>query len=183
VFEPWTCDGQGACVKGTTQDCGNYACDGTAKACKTTCSGDSDCATGSGCNTSTGECAAQSSSCQDAYTVKQANGQVQSCSPYKCVGGGCQQQCTTKSDCAPGYTCTGSVCVAVPDGGSDAGTDAGTGGSTGTGGKSGGGSSDDSGGCGCSVPRRSSDASMLVLGLGLAVLTARRRRPSGRRAA
>ncbi len=174
VFEPWTCDGQGSCVKGTSQDCGSYACDATANACKTTCSGDGDCATGSKCNTSTGQCAQQGTTCKDPYTVKQANGQEQSCEPYKCVAGACQQQCTTDDDCAPGNGCNASnACVPSSDGGGSGGADGGTG----TGGKAGGASGEatDDGGCGCSVPAERSSEPFAALVALLAAAGARRR--------
>jgi alpha-tubulin suppressor-like RCC1 family protein len=42
------CNGAGACVTGTAQLCGNYAC--TATGCKVKCTGDGDCAPGFACN-------------------------------------------------------------------------------------------------------------------------------------
>jgi len=48
--------------------------------------------------------------------VKQPNGQTQSCMPYKCVGGSCQNVCSTGGDCGPGYVCNASVgiCIKTP---------------------------------------------------------------------
>ncbi len=170
VFQPKVCDGQGGCVDGQSKDCGNYACDATAGACKTSCKSDTDCASGSSCNTTTGQCAAQSSTCKNATTVQQANGQEQSCEPYRCVAGACQQQCSSSSDCAPGYDCQSSQCVPAPDAGSDAGNPS-----------SGAASSNNTGGCGCSVPHRSGPTPLFALG-GLLFVVFERRRRSSRKA-
>lgn len=188
-----TCDGTGSCTLPATSNCAPYGCDSVAGTCKTSCAGDTDCSQGATCNTTTGQCTTGAATCLDATTLKLANGQTQSCAPYKCVGGACQQQCSTPSDCATGYVCQGNACVAQ-DGGTDAGT-GGTGGTGGSGGSSSGGSdaggastggsstggkksdsSGDDGGCGCRVPAReqSSGAAWLVA-LGLAAAMRRRR--------
>lgn len=198
VYQPKVCDGQGTCVAGQSQDCGNYACDSTAGACKTKCQSDSDCASGSSCNTTTGQCAALTATCKDAYTVIQANGQEESCEPYKCVAGVCQQQCSTSNDCAPGYKCQGSQCLPVPDAGSDSGSDSGTDSGTDSGSDSGNSATDSgsdsgtgsgahstsnrTGGCGCGVPGGSERAPLFALsGLLLIAFDRRRRRSSARR--
>jgi len=184
-----SCDGTGSCTVPATKNCAPYACDSATGACKTTCAATADCSQGATCDSTTGQCTTASATCQDAYTVKLANGQTQSCSPYKCVGGACQQQCATSGDCAPGYECQGTACVPT--------SDAGTGGGSGTGGASSGGSSSggsssggaagsggqkpssnagDDGGCGCRVAgeRRSDGALLLLIALG-ATLGRRRR--------
>jgi hypothetical protein len=38
-----TCDGAGTCVAGATTDCGAYACDPVAQACKSSCTSNADC--------------------------------------------------------------------------------------------------------------------------------------------
>jgi len=184
-----TCDGSGSCTLPATANCAPYGCDSAAGSCKTSCASDTDCSQGATCNTTNNQCTTAAATCLDSTTVKLPNGQTQSCSPYKCVGGACQQQCTTTNDCASGYTCQGTACVA-DDGGTDGGGGgSGTGGSgtggSGTGGSGTGGSgtggkksdsSGDDGGCGCRVPAReqgSGYAWLAALALGAAL---RRRR-------
>lgn len=175
------CDGVGTCTIPNTSNCAPYTCDTATTACTTSCASDAQCAQGSTCDVTTGKCAASAATCVDSATVKLPNGQTQSCAPYKCVAGGCQQQCTADSDCVAGYQCEAPLCLPT--------SDAGTGGTTASGGASGtgatgtggeGGSKADSGGddggCGCEIPRRGAPpASALALGL-LAILAARRRR-------
>ncbi|MBI3206792.1 MAG: hypothetical protein IT377_31635 [Polyangiaceae bacterium] len=167
-----TCDGAGLCSLLPTQNCLPYACKAATGVCASTCASDTDCAQGAKCDTNTGKCAVTSATCKDATTVLQPNGQSESCVPYKCVGGACQQQCASGSDCAPGYTCQGNACVSA-DGGIDSGVggSSGAGGSGAAGGSSGGASAGgtssgggagkkadgggDDGGCGCRVPAKS----------------------------
>jgi MYXO-CTERM domain-containing protein len=155
---PGTCDSSGGCSVGVPKSCAPYACsDG---ACKSTCASDGDCAAGAICDTNKGLCAVSGATCTDAFTVKLPNGQTQSCSPYKCVGGACQQQCVDGNDCAAGYDCVASSCVpkdggAGGSGGGSAGS-AGSGGATAdagpdAGGATSGGEGSDEGGCGCRV--------------------------------
>lgn len=96
--------------------CTPYDCDEPAGVCRQECQYNGQCAQGSLCDTSTGLCAVASSRCEDAFTVKQPNGQAQSCMPYKCVGGSCQNVCSTGGDCGPGYACNASVgvCIKTP---------------------------------------------------------------------
>lgn len=148
------CDGAGLCAVPATQNCAPYTCNAQALACATTCASDTDCAQGAICNTSTGKCAAASATCKDTTTVQLPNGQTEACIPYRCVGGACQQQCSSGSDCAPGYDCQGNACV-LHEAGADSGSGgAGTGGADAGPAKKNGGASDD-GGCGCRVPQRS----------------------------
>ncbi|MCC6903570.1 MAG: FG-GAP repeat protein [Polyangiaceae bacterium] len=186
---PGSCDGNGSCALPATKNCVPYGCDTTAGACKTTCASNTDCSQGATCDTNTGQCTTGSATCVDAFTVKQANGQTQSCSPYKCVAGACQQQCSTASDCAKGYDCEQSACV-VAEGGADAGTggsggsDAGGTGGSATGGKASGGDSSDEGGCGCHVPTEGSRSTTPWLAaLALAAAAVRRRVTPRRRPA
>jgi hypothetical protein len=191
-----TCDSAGSCAIPATKNCLPYSCQSSSGDCLTSCAGDTDCAQGATCDTSTGKCAIANATCEDSYTVKLPNGQTQSCEPYKCVGGACQQQCSTSNDCATGYDCQGSSCVAVDAGtggsagagaggtsgsGATGGVDAGGGpsggaaGSPATGGKSSSGSND-SGGCGCRTAGRTpGDAPLLLLLAALGVVSRRRR--------
>ena len=60
TFTPTTtCDGNGACTIVTSQDCGGFQC--VTAGCPKTCTVNSDCGTGSYCDTSTGKCAATKS--------------------------------------------------------------------------------------------------------------------------
>lgn len=163
------CDGAGACSVPNTANCAPYTCDTATTSCHKTCGSDAQCAQGAVCDTTTGKCAGASATCADATTVKLPSGQTQSCEPYKCVGGACQQQCAKDGDCADGYLCDAPLCVAQSDAGS--GGSAGTGGgagtagsSAGTGGKTGASGGDD-GGCGCRTPRRGAGGSAALVAL------------------
>ena len=180
------CDGVGSCALPATKNCAPYGCGAATGTCKSSCASNPDCSQGATCDTSTGQCTTGSATCVDATTVKLANGQTESCAPYKCVAGACQQQCASPNDCASGYVCVGSACVTQ-----DAGSDSGSGGSGGSGGSSTGGSATggtkssgaaDDGGCGCRVPahERGSGAQWLVA---LALAAAFHRRARARHAA
>lgn len=191
-----TCDGVGLCAVPTTKNCLPYGCNAATGSCNATCASDGDCAQGAKCDTTQGKCAVTTATCSDAFTVLLPNGQSQSCSPYKCVGGACQQQCGSSNDCATGYTCQGTACVA-----DEAGSDSGVGGTGGQGGSSTGGNSTggsstggsstggkksdsggDDGGCGCRVPSSGGGTSAAWLGA-LALAALRRRRARGVRPA
>lgn len=106
----------GSCPVWFRFPCSPYGCDEAAGLCKGVCSSNADCAQGALCDTLTGLCASASSACADAYTVRMPNGQIQSCMPYKCVGGACQNVCSLPGECGPGYACnvgTG-LCVQAP---------------------------------------------------------------------
>ncbi len=189
---PGTCDSAGGCSVPVPKSCAPYAC--SAGACKLTCANDGDCAAGATCDTNKGLCAVSGATCTDAFTVKQPNGQTQSCSPYKCVGGACQQQCVNGNDCATGYDCVASSCV--PKDGGAGGSGGGTAGSAGSAGSGGatsdagpdaggatsGGEGSDEGGCGCKLagatPARLGPT--WLSGLVIAALGWRRRRSRAR---
>lgn len=177
-----TCDGTGSCSVPATQNCVPYACDAAAGTCKTSCASDADCGQGAKCDTASGKCAVTSATCKDEHTVLLPNGQEQSCEPYKCVGGACQQQCTSDTDCASGFECNAPSCVPVQDsgtsgaggGGGIAGSTDGGAGAAGSGGASSGG---DDGGCGCRVAgTRDARHGEAGFGLILLLLALRRRR-------
>lgn len=184
------CDGTGKCAAGSSSPCSPYGCDTGTGVCRSSCSSNADCSQGSVCDTLSGKCASATNQCKDAFTVEMPNGTTQSCSPYKCVAGKCQQQCSVPGDCAPGYECQGKVCVEVVDGGGGSGGASGgsgggttTGGSAGsaagaTGGASGGSASSGGadGGCGCRTIESRSSRGGLALLLVLAGLVASRRR-------
>jgi hypothetical protein len=105
------CNGD-ACEHLLNAPCAPYGCDAKAEWCAASCVTDKDCAEGSVCATTTGKCAWMPTRCTDAFTIRSANGQTQSCAPYKCLANACQQQCVTSGDCASGYVCQdGVACV------------------------------------------------------------------------
>src|SRR5581483_1866233 len=95
--------------------CGAYACGPTA--CKTTCASDADCAQGNTCDVATSKCVS-GATCDGDHTVTGANGEKQDCSPYKCSQtGGCEQQCTSVTDCVSPDVCDETQrCVAPASG-------------------------------------------------------------------
>jgi len=175
-----TCDGTGKCAPSTSDPCSPFGCNASTGVCNKSCSSASDCAQGGLCDTTTGNCTVASTTCEDAYTVKLANGQTQSCSPYKCVGGKCQQQCSTSGDCAPGFACSGKSCLPESDSGTGGGAATGGTGGASSGGVGGSGASQaapssDDGGCGCRLAgRRGSQTGAWLLVL-FAALWLRRR--------
>jgi hypothetical protein len=54
-----TCNGSGTCVDMGTQDCSPYSCGDNA--CRTNCTSNADCDSGSTCNVSTGTCVSSAS--------------------------------------------------------------------------------------------------------------------------
>jgi hypothetical protein len=102
--QPFSCDGQGACVQAAPIACGNYACGDTG--CKKTCTVNDDCATGFICQdsacipTPNGQCS------EDKSRVLDAVGKfVKDCSPYFCVNGQCSASCVATTDCQIGFVC------------------------------------------------------------------------------
>ena len=86
--------------------CNPYGCEAASGMCRAGCVSDTDCSQGGACDTTTGLCAAMTSICLDALTVRNANGQTQSCIPYKCYGAGiCRSSCSDTHDCSSGFNC------------------------------------------------------------------------------
>lgn len=163
VLKAVRCNSQGACVADQARDCGAYACDAETANCKSSCETNADCATGSRCNPGTSQCAPSDATCSDAYTLQEVDGTSTSCAPYECSAGVCRDDCGDDGDCAEGYSCLGSKCVAVGDAGS-----AGAG--------AGGGSVESNSGCGCRTVGGSQRAPTGWLALGLLGVTLARRR-------
>ena len=161
------CDGAGQCASARTQSCVPFGCDPIARACIRTCIKDGDCAAGAMCDIGSGKCAVAGNTCKDAFTVVSPNGSQTSCAPYRCVAGGCQQQCVSDGDCSEGYVCRGSACVR-PDGGLGGLPDAGLAG----------GAKEGKSGCGCAIVSHSLPglASQIVLLMGAVSVLLRRRR-------
>ena len=93
--------------------CAPYNCDEAAGLCRAFCQSDAECAQGSQCDTTTGMCAMVSARCVDSTTVKMPNGQTESCTPYKCLGGSCRNVCATKNDCTSGFSCNTSAAACL----------------------------------------------------------------------
>jgi len=96
------CDGAGACAKPITRACDAYEC-GPA-ACKTQCDGDADCASGNQCDLVSRKCVL-AATCSDDHTVKSPDGNSKDCTPFRCVGSRCAEECTSSDSCVAGYAC------------------------------------------------------------------------------
>lgn len=96
---------QGQCQAWFRVPCDPYGCDAKSGMCRNACASDAQCGQGSKCNTNTGMCTSAPPACADAVTVKSANGQSESCLPYKCRAGACRESCDGSSDCASGHSC------------------------------------------------------------------------------
>ncbi len=94
--------------------CNPYTCDANSKSCALACISSAECAQGASCDTVSGRCATVNSTCVDTFAIGTANGQIVSCSPYKCLNGMCQQQCVFDYDCSDGFKCSSSHCVVSP---------------------------------------------------------------------
>ncbi len=106
---PAACDGKGNCPAADTKPCEPYTCGATA--CKTTCTTDTDCASGGHCQQ--GNCVS-GTTCKDTTTSVDPAGNTTDCSPYLCASGVCPKQCTSSDDCISGYICDPSNKTCVP---------------------------------------------------------------------
>lgn len=107
---PRACDGKGACAPAETKPCDPYACDGNR--CRTTCRSDFDCKSGVPCDVITHECKG-GATCDGDHTI--SGGETKKdCSPYKCSGSRCLEQCSGSDQCVAGFVCdpTTKLCVA-----------------------------------------------------------------------
>ncbi len=148
------CDGEGSCGAPKKTTCGGYACGDDR--CRTTCTSNADCDPKFACNKSSGKCEPANAACSDDLRSSiPADGSAPTpCLAYLCekATGACHSSCTSSEQCAPGYACADSACVATP-------TDAG----------------EADGGCALGSPRQAS-RSLIAAVLGLAALGAWRRR-------
>jgi hypothetical protein len=148
-----TCDGLGACVEGTPQDCNGYAC-GSDGACKLRCEGDEDCTDGRTC-AADGTCG-PAASCDGNASVRAVDGTREDCGRYRCDEGGsgeCKTSCATADDCVSPNACSAGACGSPPN---------------------------DDGGCGCrTAPARSGGKASTVVALALLAFCFRRARSDG----
>jgi hypothetical protein len=100
---------------GGAPSCAPYVCNGTSASCPSSCSHDSDCATGNVCNAKASICQS-AGTCDGDHTTVGATGTVQDCSPYKCnANGGCKPSCQSVDDCVAPNACDPSgQCVPAP---------------------------------------------------------------------
>lgn len=100
------CDGKGGCQKPDPIACGDYVCDTTANACKTSCAADTDCASTFKCDTAAGKCVQGSTCSADKTKSIDKTGASTDCAPYMCgTDGSCLKQCATTEDCVVGSSC------------------------------------------------------------------------------
>jgi hypothetical protein len=110
------CDGRGACAMPDPTACVEYACDPTAKACRTSCTTDADCSSAYKCDTAAGKCIQGASCSGDKLQSIDKTGVARSCAPFLCGSdGNCLNRCGTSDDCVPGTSCdpTTQACVGV----------------------------------------------------------------------
>jgi MYXO-CTERM domain-containing protein len=100
----FACDDAGKC-NDTPKTCGDYVCDDTTQACKTSCQTKDDCALQSlQCVASS--CQGANSACsQDNTSLVDMSGKSTTCAPFLCRGSACLTACTASSDCATGNVC------------------------------------------------------------------------------
>src|SRR5262249_6617755 len=99
-----TCPTAETCVT-NRYPCTPYTCDPATDTCRTSCAFDGQCGQGATCDTATGKCASMGAGCQNDFTIVDTNGQLESCIPYKCGGGGCHQKYRDRKKCFIGYAC------------------------------------------------------------------------------
>gem|GEM_PF-2770427 len=156
-----SCDGAGICALEAARSCFPYGCSEADAACHTECDSDEDCASGSVCQDTTGQCVQEGDVCLDVVTVLRPSGDEADCSPYVCLAGACRDSCSTANDCAQGYECDGARCQALLETMEEEGE---------------GGEAAQDGGCSLSsAPQRPARPAVLsLLGLGLLLLGRRR---------
>jgi hypothetical protein len=118
------CDAKGNCLADAPKACDPYVCDGAV--CKTTCTANTDCASPSVCDTTSGKCV-NAAKCDGDHTLTAPDGVTTTdCAPYKCdVSGNCKKECSSSSDCAVPALCSEGKCVAPPAAAGETGDDGG----------------------------------------------------------
>ncbi len=144
VTEASFCNGEGGCITPDPKSCGAYLCDATA--CKTSCTATADCATGYTCVSNKcipAEAPRPTCTADKGGSIPPEGGAARACAPYQCnpSTGDCFTECTTSDVCTSGNVCDGNKCIpgaAAP--------------------------TEESGGCGCTLPGRdrSSHAALLI---------------------
>lgn len=109
---PHQCNGAGSCIAAPPRACaGNFACEDSSNACRTTCLSNTDCASGSVCDPVARTCGNAASRCTDASNLLTADGKTVSCHPGRCNAGNCVIDCDKDADCAQGSLCQHGICV------------------------------------------------------------------------
>jgi len=150
---PSFCDGNGTCSASTAKSCSPYVC-GTDD-CLTSCDTKADCASGYTC-ASDKKCIPLGTTCSDDHTLSSPDGTSKDCSPFKCELDSCKSSCQSIDDCVSPAVCRASDNTCAPP--------------------AAGGFSDDSAGCGCSVPGTDPSRPAGFFALALAALSLARRR-------
>ncbi len=109
------CDGAGGCALPGPSSCSPWACDATASSgCKSSCTGDTECADGFTCKA--GACVQGATCSDDGLSSIDKTGTSSPCAPYRCGSDGtCLKQCASSDDCTPSTSCDTTVkaCVAA----------------------------------------------------------------------
>jgi hypothetical protein len=109
------CDGKGGCQPHGTS-CGAYACGGDS--CKQSCSGDTDCASGTTCDTTaTPPACVSATRCASDHEQQNPDGTTSDCGAYRCLGVACVNRCGSVDDCLAGYVCDKDAHCVVAGGG------------------------------------------------------------------
>ena len=105
-----TCDGRGACVVGSPQNCpGNFVCENT-NVCKTSCAGDAECLEGYRCESA--RCVAIALC--DGSVVRKGTETID-CGAYTCEQSGvCRTTCASVAECTAPNVCAADGTCALP---------------------------------------------------------------------
>jgi hypothetical protein len=131
------CDGHGVCALPEATSCVKYACDATAKGCKSSCTSDADCGDSFKCDVASSTCVEGATCSADRTQSTDKTGATLSCAPYLCgTDGSCLKSCATSDDCVSGTSCdsTTHACIGITEtqssGGCSVGEAGGAGGTT-----------------------------------------------------
>lgn len=100
-----------SCTTLVASPCYPYGCNAAGTTCSESCSSNKDCAAGTSCNVAAASCVPYGTTCKDGATLLSADGTQESCSPYRCRLGQCQQTCNANNDCTAKAKCTNGRCV------------------------------------------------------------------------
>jgi hypothetical protein len=115
------CDGRGSCAMPDPTSCVEYACDPTAKGCKSSCATNDDCSSSFRCDAGSGACVQGASCSADRTQSIDKGGIAKSCAPFLCgTDGACMNRCASSDDCVPGTSCDSvtSACIGIAANGS-----------------------------------------------------------------
>lgn len=97
-----TCDATGTCPSLAATSCVPYNC--TDSGCRTSCSTDTQCASGYVCDA--GKCGPRVARCSaDGLSAVDEAGAITTCAPYLCKKGYCARACVDSTECTSGTAC------------------------------------------------------------------------------